>query len=235
MVCLLLSLAFFVLCSCGKSKGDDASLLINADWEGNDGSCTNSITFFEDGGFSNSCACGSPVGDGDCVDSFLYNKREKTVALYSEGEIMETAKILFLDDMYLVIDVWGKAYSYQNNDAAYLPEINEAVKQQTTLEDTIKPCLSVLEFGGEELIVSSYEYDRDSAALFEEWTLKAAEDITFDSISVTIENNETKIDYYTLTKEDYQYVGEYYTGGYFYFNDAGEVEHITFYGELIIY
>ena len=37
-----------------------------------------------------------------------------------------------------------------------------------------------------------------------------------------------------LVEEDYQYIGEYYTGGYLEVSEEGTVKSIVFYGELII-
>ena len=77
--------------------------LVNAQWVGNDGKCENRIRFNKDKSFINSCACGDPVGDGDLVESYTYNK-DNTISLFDcDGALVETAEILFLDNTHLIL------------------------------------------------------------------------------------------------------------------------------------
>ena len=96
-------------------KGDVCDFLTHANWEGTDEQCTNTITFREDGGFSNSCACGEPVGDADLAEEYRYRASDRTVHLLDfEGNVLEEGKILFVDDMYLVIHIWDEVFVYKN-------------------------------------------------------------------------------------------------------------------------
>ena len=229
IACLLL------LCGCAaKETKPDVSFLTNADWTGSGQNCENSITFYEDYGFSNSCACGSPVGDGDIIDYFEYKADEKEIDLFCDGEVLETAKILFADDMYLVIDIWDDTYIYENKDYKYFEEINETAKEETGLGSVTLPCLSLLEYENDILTVSSYDYDGDTASEFEKWKLEAVEDIIIKSVEVKIENGKESITSETVSKADFIENQEFFGSGYFEFDSEGRVTKITFYGETII-
>ena len=241
-------LALLMLCGCSeKSEGkktesksndkitsDPCEFLTNAEWEGNDPYCINHIGFGEDGSFSNWCACGSPVGAGDITEEYSYNAEKNTVSLYCDGELYETGKILFADNMYLVIDVWERVYVYENING-FLPEVNEIALEHTGIDELTKPCLTVLDYENNTLTVSSYDCDRDAANNFTEWKLTASKDIAFKSISVTVENDVPQMEVYELAEEDRQYIGEHYTSGYLEIDEEGIVQSIVFYGELIIH
>lgn len=238
IIILILVLAFSILlCGCSDiPKGDPCDFLIYADWEGTDEQCTNSITFGEDMFFSNSCACGSPVGDGDITETFRYIEKDQSLLLYDCDEtLIEEGKVLFCDDTYLVVNLWDNTYCYQNNDSKYLPEVHSSALNIVGTENITKPLLYIIESSEGMLTVSSHEYDGDSKDLFTTWQIPVASDVTYKSVTVNIVNDVASLEVFDLTDEDIQYVGEYYTGGYFEFNKSGEVKNIIFYGETIVW
>ena len=232
-----LLLAALLLCGCSLNKkidGDDCAFLTNANWEGNDTQCVNVIDFKTDGGFSNWCYCGSPVGDGDITESFSYHADGKTVRLYDDGgRLVETGKILYADQSYLIIDLWSRVYVYENLDA-YRPKVTLEAIEPTGVEEMTKPFLTVLDFDGKILKVSSYNYDKDADSDFEVWQLEASEDIQFTSVSVIVEDGTRKVESKTLMSADIENVGEFYTVGFFEIDREGKVKSVVFYGELII-
>ena len=234
-IIMILSLMFLAGCS-GMPAGDDCDFLINASWEGKDEQCTNTIRFEEDMFFGNSCACGSPVGDGDLTEIFRYIEKDQALLLYDcDEQLIEEGKVLFCDDTYLVVNLWGDTYCYQNNDAEYLPEVHKLALDVVGTENITKPLLFVVESGEGVLTVSSHEYDGDSKDLFTTWQIPVASDATYKSVTVNVINDKATLEVIDLTDEDAQYIGEYYTGGFFEFNEAGEVTNIIFYGETIVW
>ena len=227
-----------LLCGCSnvqKLPHDDCDFLIDANWEGNDTQCVNVIKFKEDGGFSNWCYCGSPVGYGDICESFRYSSKDRTIFLLDDKkEIIETGKVLYVDDLYLIVDLWGRCYVYENLDME-CPKPHLCALEYTKTEEMTKPCLTVLGYENGMLTVSSYDYDGDAASDFEVWTLPVSEDFSCSTVSVTVENDVVSLETAELTESDYAYLGEYYTGGYIEMNRDGEVSNIVFYGELIIW
>lgn len=234
---ILLLLSTMLLCACANEKfpNDECSFLTDANWEGKDSQCVNVISFKEDGTFSNWCYCGSPVGDGDLSETFRYRADDKTVLLLdSEEEIIETGKILYVDELYLIIDVWGRCYVYENLDANR-PTLHTSALEYTGTEELSKPFLRILGYENGMLTVTNYDYEKDTASDFELWTLPAQENISFSNVSVTIENGKETVEVTKLTKDDYEHLGEFYTAGYVEMNQEGEVASIVFYGETIIY
>ncbi|MBQ2819078.1 MAG: hypothetical protein IJF14_01695 [Clostridia bacterium] len=234
----ILLLAAVLLCGCGlnndKIKGDECAFLTDAKWEGNDTQCVNVITFKDDGSFTNWCYCGSPVGNGDITESFSYHAEDRSVRLYDgQGRLEETGKILYVDQSYLVIDLWTRVYVYENLNA-YRPRVTLGALELTGTEEMTKPCLTVLDFDGKMLTVSAYNYDKDAAASFQVWQLPAAEDIRFSNVSVTIDKGVESIESGTLSDGEIEHIGEFYTSGFFEIDRDGKVQSVVFYGELII-
>lgn len=220
-------------CSLNRLPNDACDFLIEADWEGRDTQCTNVISFKEDGGFSNWCYCGSPVGAGDVVEGFRYRASDRTVHLLDDQDkVMETGTIQYVDDRYLIIDIWERCYVYENLDAER-PTPRACALEYVGTEELSKPYLHILAYENGKLTVSSYDYDTDAAADFDIWTLSTQNDIVFSVVSVTVENETETLEISQLTEEDYPYIGEYYTIGYVEMNDEGEVASIIFYGEII--
>lgn len=229
-IIMIMSLLLLVGCG-GLPAGDPCDFLINASWEGTDEQCTNTIIFRDDMSFGNSCACGSPLGDADITEIFRYTEDTKTISLYDyEETLMDEGKVLFCDDTYLVVNLWGCTYCYQNNDAEYIPEVHNIALETIGTESITKPLLHVLELNDGTLTVSSHDYDGDSKDLFTTWQLPVADNATYKLVTVNVINDKATMDVVDLTEEDTQYIGEYYTGGFFEFNDDGEVTHIDFYG-----
>lgn len=116
--------------------------------------------------------------------------------------------------------------------ASYVPSVHEVAKEY--IDVTTMPYLTILKHKDGKLTVSSYNYDRDAKKNFKLWTLDTSNNITFNSITVVDDNGDVSVENVILSQEDYQYIGEYYSHGYFEFNNTGKVEHITFYGETVI-
>ena len=215
-------------------KGDVCDFLTHANWEGTDEQCTNTITFREDGGFSNSCACGEPVGDADLAEEYRYRASDRTVHLLDfEGNVLEEGKILFVDDMYLVIHIWDEIFVYKNSDAD-CPEADPSALAYTGTEELTKPFVSVLDYQDNLFTVSTYVYDGDSADSFEVYPLNVSENATFSDVSVTIESGNATSTVTKLTKSDVESGIEFFHSAYLDFNNQGEVVNVIFYGETTI-
>jgi hypothetical protein len=147
--------------------------------------------------------------------------------------VEETGKILYVDRWYLIVDLWGGVYVYENMDESR-PEVALEAIELTGVEEITKPFLTILDFDGKMFKVSSHDYDKDAASDFEVWKFAAAEDIQFTSVSVTVEDGARKVESKTLTSADIENVGEFYTVGFFAIDREGKVKSVVFYGELII-
>lgn len=233
---MLLAVLLLVFCGCATDEivSDDCEFLTRGNWEGNDTQCVNVISFKEDGGFSNWCYCGSPVGAGDVAEQFRYRASDRAILLLDgEGKQMETGTVLYADNWYLVVNLWGRAYVYENLNEER-PTVRTCALELVGTEEMTKPCLHILSYENGMLSVSSHDYDGDAAADYEVWTLQVNEDVVFTSVLVNVVGDTETVEFLKLSERDYEYIGEFYTGGYVEINGAGEVASVVFYGELIV-
>ena len=232
---ILVLMSAMLLCGCSRNDlpNDVCDFLTEANWEGNDSQCVNVISFNEDGGFSNWCYCGSPVGDSDIVESFRYRASDKTIHLLDDSdEVVEIGNIQYVDDMYLIVELWDRCYVYENMDTERISPQSCAVEHIGT-DELSKPYLQILGFENGVLTVSAYDYDKDTAANFDTWTLSAQKDIAFSEVIVTVENGAETYEVSQLTEADYEYIGDFYTNGYIEMSNEGQVVSVIFYGEII--
>lgn len=238
---LITALAFLMLCGCyesGRAKKKNSAKgcekIAGIEWVSNTESCYNNLFFGENGEFNNYCDCGEPVGYADVIESYSYSDSKKTVTLLSDGEAEGKGKILYCDEHYLIIDMFDEVITYTNAKKR-LNEVRKCALEYTGTDDLTKAQLAVLGYEGGKLKVSQYEYDADAAADFTVWELPCAEDIKFTDVSVTVENGKETVEYNTLSKSDYEGIGEFYHNGFVEMNEDGKVSGVIFYGELIIY
>lgn len=235
-----IALALLVLTGCAqtnktiKIKGDACDFLTEGEWEGNDAQCVNVITFREDGGFSNWCYCGSPVGDGDLAEGFSYHSDTEIIKLYDEsGEVFEEGTIIYVDDAYLIIDIWGKVYVYENLNA-YRPQVAASALELVGLDEMTKPCLSVIGFDGQLLAVSDHNYDIDAASSFEVRQLSTSDNLSIVSVEVTNVNGVEKAEMTEVSSADFKENFDGHYLAYLEINRQGEVEKIICYSELTV-
>lgn len=232
---ILLCISILLLCGCSLTElpNDDCNFLVDANWEGIDIQCTNVISFEENGAFSNWCYCGSPIGASDVVEEFRYRSSDKTIHLLdSENNIIETGTIQYVDDMYLILDMWDHCYVYENSNVNR-PTPKRCALEYIGTEEQSKPYIHILDYENGILTVSSYDYDNDSSENFDIWTLATSNDIVFSEVNITVENNIETLAVSQLTENDYKYIGDFYTTAYIQINHQGEIVSVIFYGETI--
>lgn len=138
--------------------------------------------------------------------------------------------VLFKDDVY-TITRGDQGVTVSVTKGAVVPNLHNAAKEYI---DTDLPCLSILEYENNVLTVSSHDYDGDAKDDFKLWKLNCTDNITFKCITVVDDKGDVTVDNIAIPAEEYQYIGEYYTGGYVELNTNGEVSCVSFYGDTII-
>ena len=215
-------------------KSDPCDFLIDATWEGTDSQCTNYLSFNEDMSIENRCACGDFIGYPDITDHFIYSEEEKAVKLYdADGEHMLDGKILYHDDIYLVINIWNNTYVYENADSQSIPQVHISAQEDVYSSFVTMPCVSILDFEDNVLTIASRDYDRDAEGNFETWQIPVIEDVKCRSVEVTVVNDDATSEVTYLSDEDLDRIGEDYTYGYLEFSPRGDVVRMTFYGETV--
>lgn len=138
---------------------------------------------------------------------------------------------LFKDDVY-TITRGDQGVTVSVNKGAVVPNLHDAAKKYIDTDSL--PCLAILNYKDNKLTVASHYYDGDSKDDFKLWKLTAADDIVFSMVSIVDDKGIVSIDNITIPRQEYQYIGEYYTGGYFDFDNSGKVTHVIIYGETVI-
>jgi len=219
---------FFII----KAKFHEIEFLTDASWvhyDDNIGENIN-ISFRENGEYFYHCDCGEPVGDSDIYDSYSYEPENHTITL--SGPDGETSKIevLYYDDNYLCLLFEEGTVTFKNEKKPIDDLVLSSAKEY--VGDEGKPFLSVLGFENGRLTLAPHNYDKDAADSFAEniFELKGSQDISFSSVSLTIEGDKEAIEFVKLTEDDYPNIGEFHHMGYIEFNDKGEVASVVFYG-----
>ena len=96
-----------------KQKPSETFDMMVGSWEYDFEDCAYSLRFEENGEFSNSCACGSPVGDSDLVETFVYDDSTKNIYLYGpDKELVSTGKLESVDDTTITVTLFGEKCTY---------------------------------------------------------------------------------------------------------------------------
>ena len=217
---VLLSVLLVTLCSCTtKQEKAICELLCGAEWINNDGI---GISFESGGDFA--------VSGGRLWDGRYYYNGADGVLTFRCGEESADCKLLFCDENYLCINYSGQTSIFKNADSQIDDSILPSAQQYFKSGDSL--LFYVLSYENGLLYVAPYDYDRDTDELFEyqKYSLNASENISFSSVTVTVDNGKETVEHFVLDEEESKYVGEYYCGGFAYFDSNGNVSDIVFYG-----
>lgn len=226
-----------IICASPKEQqSDECKFLTDGDWVHYDENIGENliISFNEDYNYYYHCECGEPVGASDVLERFSYNKKKQQINLYGcDGEKAQI-DVIYADNDSLCLKIDGEALTFKNRDSKLEVSLRECAEEY--VKEGALP-LTVLSFEKGKITLAPYNYDGDARDSFADYifTLDTTDDISFVSVSVKEERGEETMEVYELTKEDHQYVGEYYTGGFVEINGEGKVSSVVFYGELIIW
>lgn len=205
-------------------------------WESCDGDipCTETITFWEDGGFSYSCACGSPVGDFDIYDSYKYNDKNNTITL--KGDDKREIKVLYCDETALFIELPDGTFKYFINEEAitvwqeydFVMEYLEKAQLYAVIKEERDGFLTLL----------PQHYSGDEKERFEGYEYRAplAKDAKAYTLYARIENGEESFEYNEIPFEGaFENVDNSYTCAYVDLNEKGEITTVIIYGATEIW
>jgi len=219
-----------------EQASDECKFLTDGDWAHYDENIGENliISFNEDYSYYYHCECGEPVGSSDVLERFSYDKKKQKINLYGCDGEKEQIDVIYADEDSLCLKIDGEALTFKNRDSKLDVSLRECAEEYVN-EDFLP--LSVLSYKNGKITLAPYDYDGDARDSFADYifTLKTSDDIKFISVNVKEEQGEETMEVYELTKEDRQYVGEYYTGGFVEINGEGKVSAVVFYGELIIW
>ena len=240
---VILSMALF---SCSEKKSEDdekvtvpeyARFLIGS-WKRVSEADTFSFSLRKNSEFMFSCACGSPVGDADCYDTFEYLKDEQIIRAFdsNDKECYHDYKLYMYGKNFIIIDVDGVMMEFWLEGVSDLP--SSAGMHCGDLIEGFTCVRYMTDVSETEITLVPPYYDGDIKEHREEKiTLKLAENVKFsyfDVYTVNKDGEETSTyEQGDMTLEDVKYLLDSTLGGGFvWLNEELEVTKVLFYGEV---
>ena len=140
--------------------------------------------------------------------------------------------LLYQDSVYTITKGENGANVSIEATASNITSVYDEAKSE--IDTKTMPCLSILKYSDNTLTVSAFNYDGDAKDEFELWELSCADNVIFKSITVINDNGNVSVENVVLPEEQEKYIGEYYTYGFFEFDNNAKVSKVIFYGENII-
>ncbi len=220
-----------------KEEGDIYPEFLTAyDWESCDLdiNCTESISFREDGGFSFSCGCGSPVEDYDLFDSYKYDSKNNVIKVKGFGT--RKFKVLYHDETTLFLQIPGGKFKYFINENAitvweeydFVMEILEKAQLYTMIKEEKDGYLTLL----------PQHYSTDERERFEgqEYRAPLAKDAKIHTLFAKIVNGEESYEYEEISFDGaFETADNSLTGAFVDFNEKGEITTVIIYGATEIW
>ncbi len=212
----------------GGDGGDPCGFLKGPDWEGKNPSCEYMIEFSFSTSFDNWIFYPSSFYNCQSASEFRYNELKNELYIFNfDGELLDIGNIIYVDDYYFVLTLWGSCYTYENVDAE-LPGsiVSETAQKNVGTDKWTKPRLRISGYGEGTVSVFMCDYDQDESEA-KVWTLNLSEDCAFKSVEYSASSDT--VEETVLEKSDYESVPEKYADGFFAFNADGEVISVIFY------
>ncbi len=218
--------------------GEDScpEFLTSHKWESCDSeiSCTETISFHEDGGFAYFCACGSSVGDYDLYDSFEYDSEKRIITVKGDGEC--EIKVLYYDETSLFLQLDDGTFKYFINEDAikisqeydFVMEYLEKAQFYAVIKEEKKGYLTIL----------PQHYSTDERDSYEglEYHAPLANDAKIYNLYARIENGEESLEYEEISFEGaFETEDNSYVCAYTDFNEKGEITMVIIYGAIEIW
>jgi hypothetical protein len=149
-----------------NSEESYPEFLTSHDWESCDPeiSCTESINFREDGGFSYHCGCGSPVEDYDLFDSYTYDSENNVIKVKGLGT--RKIKVLYYDETMLFLKLPDGAFKYFINEDAI--SIDEEFDFARDMLEEAQLYVNIREGDGEHITIVPQHYSADELERYED-------------------------------------------------------------------
>lgn len=140
-------------------KDSEALEMMIGEWEYDFDGCAYGLDIGENQEFSLWCACGSPVGNSDLVEYYIYDDEKKLFYLYGEdGKFVEKMKGELISENELMLD--GDRFIRRNSEVDVEDDLFDASKQNPSeVYYTIIGSWESLE--GERICTYTSSFDED--------------------------------------------------------------------------
>ena len=210
--------------------------LTKKDWKYNTLSCTEKLHFQEDGTFSYYEACGNPVGNSDCYETYSYDEDKGIVTAYGCDDSVEDLEIVVLryteESLLVSIDGAIKAFYTDNEVPSPIGDTLDKVEGYSAYM-----AIGNIKDGMIETAPANIDVDAGGLELVREE--KLSETALFYSLYEQITHLEGEApdkintEFTELKREDVvQSEDNSFNYGYVWYNEDLEITKIVYYGLL---
>ncbi len=235
---IMMILSLLLLCACGKpietfEETIDLEKIVDKQWVFEDMLCTQYFTLKSDQQISYYEACGNPVNNFDCYET--YEIKSNQIIFHGEDIEDLTYEILRYDDQSLLMKTEDgiKQFTFEC-EIPLLSDYSDYFQGYSAY-------VSLLKLEDKEIKCGPSFYDGDVKEHREmTYMVALSEDVKFYELYIeTIHSEEevtTSHSYQELTSEDAELLlDSTLGGGFIWYNDNLEIEKIVFYGEIEIW
>ncbi len=217
-----------------KKRGGDRHVLEDTIWSRAEGPGRARRIYFSLYGTYEHYIHGETIARQDFGDCAYYSESEDAYYISEKGELIDTGKIIYIDDYYLVMDFLNTCYAFKIHYDHFIdfPHeiVNESAEAYVGIYRYTKPRLCIAGYGEGTISVFQYAFDAEETAKTEVWELNLSEDCEIKSVVYSVASDTAEIT--ILEKSDYESDSSKYADGFFDFNADGEVSSIVFYEEV---
>lgn len=241
ILCLILVLSV-TACGSGevkKKKSTYPDFLTGKDWEYNTLSCTEILHFHKDGGFAYYEACGNPVGNSDCYETYSYDEEAEIVTAHGYDDSVEDMKIAVLrytDDSLLVsIDGVIKEFYEDNEVPSLIGDMYEKVEGYSAY-------MAIGDIHDGMIETAPSDFDADAGGLELVRKEKLSDTAVFYWLYEEIihqegeESDEITTEFTELKREEVAHSEDNsFNSGYIWYDENLQITKIVYYGSLEIW
>jgi len=211
-------------------------IISDTSWLNYDEDCTEAISFNSELDFSYFCSCGEPVGDYDLYDRYAYIEEEGIIRLSGEDMPDEDVELIYYDECYLALSFRDTGIRIFVDEDLVFKDI-APMENMDVYADEGWMYTCILGYGDDKLKIAPYGYDGDARGEFEEYITDIAvtDDVKFCNTETVVENGNAETNTEELSQEDYEYIGEFFTGAFIHLNEDGIIDNVNFYGKTEVW
>lgn len=247
-IILIITMLALSLVACTDKKGEndqngvvlENTKFLVGEWERADQGYgdTMYLNLGADASFAFYCACGNPVGNADCYDTFEYREDEGVIRAFDSGdrECYQDYKLYMHGKNFIIIDVDGEIMEFWAKGTHSEPPTLPA--EQATLADGFTMYRTMTDVSDTEITLTPPYYDGDvKEHRKEKVKFKLAEDLVIEDLEIhtvykdgeettTVKHEVKDMEYLALVLDST--LG----GGFVWLNDDLEVCKIMLYGAI---
>ena len=230
ILCLIL---LFHITSCGSGKEEQSHFLTEQEWEYDNLSCMEILSFQKDGRFSYYEACGNPMANWERYETYSYDDDTGIITVHGEGVEDSEIAILRHTEGKLLVSIGGVIKEFHmNSDVPYL------FSNMRNKLSGYSAYLAIGDIYDDMIEVAPSDFDVDAGGLESVRKEKLTETAIFYQLHEEVIHSEEEGDKVTtefteLNREDVaRSEDNSFSYGFVWYNDNLEITKIIYYGSV---